>query len=147
MNDSGTAAHNDSSVSSASQLLENPSPLSWAFCSFNSDIEGEFPLKRQKGIRRKRPARDTNRSSCKKAKTEIQLVEAVNRHVKRLALETDLDTYMDEDVPKVEIDLEQNKDSVEDQVEMIMDEDVKNYETVCIFYKFKFHNSIFNKKY
>ena len=92
----GKAAHNDSSVSSASQLLENPSPLSWAFCSPPSDFEGEFTLKRQRGIRRKRQTKDKNgQTLSKRAKHErLPFVEAVNRHVKRLALETDLDSEM-----------------------------------------------------
>lgn len=91
------APHNDSSVSSASQLLENPSPISWAFCSPSSDLDnGEFTLKRQRGIRRKRVAKnEITDGSCKKPKREkMPLIEAINRHVKRHALETDLDSSM-----------------------------------------------------
>ncbi|XP_031778975.1 uncharacterized protein LOC100680007 isoform X2 [Nasonia vitripennis] len=100
--DEDKAPHNDSSVSSASQLLDNPSPISWAFCSPSSDLEGEFTLKRQRGIRRKRQANnkpgDGGVSGSKRAKREpLPFIEAVNRHVKRLALETDLDSSMLED--------------------------------------------------
>ncbi|XP_058791920.1 uncharacterized protein LOC131664652 [Phymastichus coffea] len=95
--DVAKAAHNDSSVSSASQLLENPSPISWAFCSPSSDLDnGEFTLKRQRGIRRKRVPRNNDNnldaSSKRPKKDKMPLIEAVNRHVKRLALETDLDS-------------------------------------------------------
>ena len=91
------AAHNDSSVSSASQLLENPSPVSWAFCSPASESEGEFTLKRQRGIRRKRqPSGREALADSKRPRRSGQplLAEAVNRHVKRLALETDLDSSL-----------------------------------------------------
>ncbi|XP_043254645.1 uncharacterized protein LOC122398629 [Colletes gigas] len=108
-----TARHNDSSVSSASQLLEDPSPMSWAFSSPPDDLDGEFTLKRQRGIRRKRHRKDTEKiyegkrakrrlsshSPSTSAKTEKQrdlLVEAVNPNVKKLALETDLDSTLDE---------------------------------------------------
>lgn len=108
------SCHNDSSVSSASQLLEDPSPMSWAFASPTNDLDGEFTLKRQRGIRRKRHRKDTDKlfdgkrakrrstsrsPSAGKMKTEAAqptLAEAVNRNVKKLALETDLDTALDE---------------------------------------------------
>ncbi|CAB0039277.1 unnamed protein product [Trichogramma brassicae] len=60
----------------------------------------EFPLRRQRVIRRKRtlPQASSNNngpqgSVAKRPKMgeELPLIEAVNRHVKRLALETDLD--------------------------------------------------------
>ncbi|XP_014484792.1 PREDICTED: uncharacterized protein LOC106749639 [Dinoponera quadriceps] len=99
-------ARNDSSISSASQLLDDPSPVSWAFTSPLNDLEGEFTLKRQRGIRRKRQRKDGEQSvSGKRAKrtcsllaTDKQdaLVEAVNPNVKKLALETDLDSTLDE---------------------------------------------------
>lgn len=108
-----SACHNDSSVSSASQLLEDPSPMSWAFSSPPDDLDGEFTLKRQRGIRRKRHRKDTEKTyegkrakrrssshspstSGKPQQAENVLVEAVNRNVKKLALETDLDTTLDE---------------------------------------------------
>lgn len=111
MEEEGGSCHNDSSVSSASQLLEDPSPMSWAFASPTNDLDGEFTLKRQRGIRRKRHRKDTDkpldgkrakrrstsRSPSAKTKTEAQptlLAEAVNRNVKKLALETDLDTTL-----------------------------------------------------
>ncbi|XP_044595390.1 uncharacterized protein LOC123272572 isoform X3 [Cotesia glomerata] len=112
--DEGKADHNDSSVSSASQLLENPSPISWAFRSPSIDSDGEFTLKRQRGIRRKRQQKDQgiNKSSgSKRAKTRSQSVspatrkkilegdeppiQAVNLHVKKITLETDLDSIFD----------------------------------------------------
>uniref|UniRef100_A0ABD2XP54 Uncharacterized protein n=1 Tax=Trichogramma kaykai TaxID=54128 RepID=A0ABD2XP54_9HYME len=98
--------HNDSSVSSASQLLDDPSPTTWMVFSSppsspndddddDDDVIGEFPLKRQRVIRRKRtlPQANSNNSMAKRPKMgeELPLIEAVNRHVKRLALETDLD--------------------------------------------------------
>ena len=110
-------SHNNSSVSSASQLLENPSPLSWALQSPSKDFEGEFTLRRQRGIRRKRQQKDADpekNSKSKRAKkrslslspstmvqvgeVEVQepLVEAVNRNVKRCPLETDLDSTLDD---------------------------------------------------
>ncbi|XP_011503429.1 PREDICTED: uncharacterized protein LOC105366627 [Ceratosolen solmsi marchali] len=90
------ALHNDSSVSSASQLLENPSPVSWAFCSPSSDLDSEFTLKRQRAIRRKRQANNGEpngpvNGSKRMKRDKLPFIEAVNRHVKRLALETDLD--------------------------------------------------------
>ncbi|XP_015431493.1 PREDICTED: uncharacterized protein LOC107187831 [Dufourea novaeangliae] len=108
-----TACHNDSSVSSASQLLEDPSPMSWAFSSPPDDLNGEFTLKRQRGIRRKRHRKDTekmyegkrarrrlsNHSPSTNDKTDtaqVTLMEAVNPNVKKLALETDLDITLDE---------------------------------------------------
>ncbi|XP_017886338.1 uncharacterized protein LOC108628736 isoform X2 [Ceratina calcarata] len=111
--DEEAACHNDSSVSSASQLLEDPSPMSWPFTSPSDDFDGEFTLKRQRGIRRKRHRKDTEkafdgkrakrRSSSHSPSTETKklgtldvLVEAVNPNVKKLALETDLDTTLDE---------------------------------------------------
>ncbi|XP_051159071.1 uncharacterized protein LOC127280218 isoform X2 [Leptopilina boulardi] len=118
------ATHSDSSISSASQLLENPSPLSWALQSPSKDFEGEFTLRRQRGIRRKRHQQkemeiEKNSSSeSKRAKkqgdslnqnestTQINeeieeiiedpLMEAVNRNVKRCPLETDLDSTLDD---------------------------------------------------
>ncbi|KAK0179867.1 hypothetical protein PV327_005578 [Microctonus hyperodae] len=111
----GKAKHNDSSVSSASQLLENPSPISWAFCSPSNDSDGEFTLRRQRGIRRKRQQRDqgnNKNSASKRAKKRSQSVspttkrkimdgqvppvQAVNLYVKKLPLETDLDSPMSE---------------------------------------------------
>ncbi|XP_043477014.1 uncharacterized protein LOC122508012 isoform X4 [Leptopilina heterotoma] len=116
------ASHSDSSVSSASQLLENPSPLSWALQSPSKDFEGEFTLRRQRGIRRKRQQKETEiekNSASKRAKKLSQsptnvndenhvneiseiiiqdpLMEAVNRNVKRCPLETDLDSTLDDD--------------------------------------------------
>ncbi|XP_076386966.1 protostome-specific GEF isoform X1 [Megachile rotundata] len=108
-----TLAHNDSSISSASQLLEDPSPMSWAFSSPTNDLDGEFTLKRQRGIRRKRHRKDTEkiydgkrakrRSSSHSPSTSATfekrrdvLVEAVNPNVKKLALETDLDSVSEE---------------------------------------------------
>lgn len=108
-----TACHNDSSISSASQLLEDPSPMSWAFSSPPNDLDGEFTLKRQRGIRRKRHRKDTEKiyegkrakkrssshspsTSTKTEKAQDALMEAVNPHVKKLALETDLDSTLDE---------------------------------------------------
>lgn len=105
------AAHNDSSVSSASQLLEDPSPNSWGFCSPTSDLEGEFPLKRQRGIRRKRQARDCSGAAGKRVKREkLPFIEAVNRHVKRLALETDLDSSVREEGDKLMAEEEKRMD-------------------------------------
>ncbi|XP_057325089.1 uncharacterized protein LOC130667491 isoform X2 [Microplitis mediator] len=117
IDDEGKAKHNDSSVSSASQLLENPSPISWAFRSPSIDSDGEFTLKRQRGIRRKRQQKDqgTNKNSVsKRAKTRSQSIspgtkkkiletqeppiEAVNLHVKKLPLETDLDSTFGEKI-------------------------------------------------
>lgn len=104
------APHNDSSVSSASQLLEDPSPMSWAFRSPSNDSDGEFKLRRQRGIRRKRKDRGNDKSSASKrvkrqdsvSPTKRKILElmepmqAVNLHVKRLALETDLDSTFGE---------------------------------------------------
>ncbi|XP_076232377.1 protostome-specific GEF [Calliopsis andreniformis] len=107
------SCHNDSSVSSASQLLEDPSPMSWAFSSPPDDLDGEFTLKRQRGIRRKRHRKDTEKmyeekrakrrstshspsTSAKPEQPRDVLVEAVNPNVKKLALETDLDSTLDE---------------------------------------------------
>ncbi|RLU21919.1 hypothetical protein DMN91_006298 [Ooceraea biroi] len=98
-------ARNDSSISSVSQLLEDPSPVSWAFASPLNDLEGEFTLKRQRGIRRKRPRKDGDKTvegkrakrTCSPAtKDQDGLIEAVNPNVKKLALETDLDSTLDE---------------------------------------------------
>ncbi|XP_025073110.1 uncharacterized protein LOC105423144 [Pogonomyrmex barbatus] len=97
-------ARNDSSISSVSQLLEDPSPVSWAFTSPLNDLEGEFTLKRQRGIRRKRPRKDGDKEvDGKRAKrspsikeNQVTLIEAVNPNVKKLALETDLDLTLDE---------------------------------------------------
>ncbi|XP_034194309.1 protostome-specific GEF [Osmia lignaria lignaria] len=111
--DEETACHNDSSISSASQLLEDPSPMSWAFSSPTNELDGEFTLKRQRGIRRKRHRKDTGKiyegkrakrrssshspsTSATIEKPQDALVEAVNPNVKKLALETDLDTTLDE---------------------------------------------------
>lgn len=108
-----SACHNDSSVSSASQLLEDPSPMSWAFSSPPDELDGEFTLKRQRGIRRKRHRKDNEKMyEGKRAKRRLSshspstsaeavlsqdtLVEAVNPNVKKLALETDLDSTLDE---------------------------------------------------
>lgn len=99
-------ARNDSSISSVSQLLEDPSPVSWPFASPLNDLEGEFTLKRQRGIRRKRTRKDGDKAvDGKRAKRTFSpstgndqntLVEAVNPNVKKLALETDLDSTLDE---------------------------------------------------
>lgn len=102
-------ARNDSSISSVSQLLEDPSPVSWAFASPLNDLEGEFTLKRQRGIRRKRPRKDADKEveTGRRAKRTREgpptnqedqntLVEAINPNVKKLALETDLDSTLDE---------------------------------------------------
>lgn len=106
--DEEASCHNDSSVSSASQLLEDPSPMSWAFASPTNDLDGEFTLKRQRGIRRKRHRKEdtekmfengkrAKRRSSSPCKTQPSfLAEAVNPNVKKLALETDLDTTLDE---------------------------------------------------
>ncbi|CAL1677028.1 unnamed protein product [Lasius platythorax] len=99
-------ARNDSSILSVSQLLEDPSPVSWAFASPLNDLEGEFTLKRQRGIRRKRPRKDGDKAmdgkrakrTCSPSTNENQdtLIEAVNPNVKKLVLETDLDSILDE---------------------------------------------------
>ncbi|XP_063972686.1 uncharacterized protein Psgef isoform X2 [Diachasmimorpha longicaudata] len=109
--DEDKTSHNDSSVSSASQLLEDPSPMSWVFRSPSNDSDGEFKLRRQRGIRRKRKDQGNDKSSAsKRAKqhdsvspgTKRKILElhepmqAVNLHVKRLALETDLDSTFNE---------------------------------------------------
>lgn len=100
-------ARNDSSILSVSQLLEDPSPVSWAFASPLNDLEGEFTLKRQRGIRRKRPRKDGDKAmdgkrakrTCSPSATnenQDTLIEAVNPNVKKLVLETDLDATLDE---------------------------------------------------
>lgn len=104
-------ARNDSSISSVSQLLENPSPASWAFASPLNDVEGEFTLKRQRGIRRKRPRKDGDKAMDGKRikrmcspsanKDQNTLIEAVNPNVKKLVLETDLDSTLNEKHPPV----------------------------------------------
>ncbi|XP_034949072.1 uncharacterized protein PsGEF [Chelonus insularis] len=121
IDDENKAPHNDSTVSSASQLLEDPSPISWAFRSFSNDSDSEFPLRRQRGIRRKRQQRDqgSNKESAskrvkmgsqsvspatkKKILEEVQepLAEAVNVYVKKPPLETDLDSPLDKRNSKV----------------------------------------------
>ncbi|XP_020286362.1 uncharacterized protein LOC109855986 isoform X2 [Pseudomyrmex gracilis] len=117
-------ARNDSSISSVSQLLEDPSPVSWAFASPLNDLEGEFTLKRQRGIRRKRPRKDGDKEvdgkrakrTCSPLTKEDQntLMEAINPNVKKLALETDLDSTLDEKhVPPTKISfcgVEERKD-------------------------------------
>lgn len=113
--------HNDSSISSASQLLEDPSPMSWLINSpddDNDDDDGRFTLKRQRGIRRKRQKKnhDNNDSSAnKKAKihksssispesrrkileTGIPIFEAFNYNVKKLPLETDFDATIGDEI-------------------------------------------------
>ncbi|XP_023288697.1 uncharacterized protein LOC105696840 [Orussus abietinus] len=104
---------NDSTVSSASQLLEDPSPMSWAFRSPTNDFDDNFTLKRQRGIRRKRHQKgETNGGPASKSKRikkrSISLspprsktldeadtiIEAVNLHVKKFTLETDLDEVL-----------------------------------------------------
>ena len=136
--DAGTACHNDSSVSSASQLLEDPSPMSWAFASPTNDLdEGEFTLKRQRGIRRKRHRKDTEkafngkrakrRSSSRSPSADAKepnnaVVEAVNPNVKKLALETDLDATLDHEKcvfePKALFsELDERKDEEEEEEE------------------------------
>lgn len=100
-------AHNDSSISSVSQLLVDPSPVPWAFVSPPDDLSGEFTLKRQRGIRRKRPRKNDDNKTIdgKRVKTansdpsvldQNTLVEAVNPNVKKFILETDLDSTLDE---------------------------------------------------
>jgi len=101
-----SSTRNDSSISSVSQLLENTSSASWAFASPLNDLEGEFTLKRQRGIRRKRPRKDGDKTvdgkrakrTCSPVAKDDQeaLIEAVNPNVKKLALETDLDSTLDE---------------------------------------------------
>ncbi|XP_015596759.1 uncharacterized protein LOC107268470 isoform X2 [Cephus cinctus] len=124
------APHNDSSVSSASQLLEDPSPMSWAFRSPSADLEGQFTLRRQRGIRRKRQHKDTTdttdaasggkkikrrSSSASPKRSESfkgQVFEAINYQVKKLSLETDLDSPFDprnSTAPKISPDT--NKDN------------------------------------
>ncbi|CAL7948000.1 unnamed protein product [Xylocopa violacea] len=136
-----TACRNDSSVSSASQLLEDPSPMSWAFASPSNDLDGEFTLKRQRGIRRKRHRKDTEKifagkrakrrssshspsTSAKKSANprDSSLVEAVNPNVKKLALETDLDEFEPkfcdlDDRKQVEEEEEEGEGEGEDGVE------------------------------
>lgn len=117
-----TPTHNDSTVSSASQLLEDPSPVTWAFESTSSDLEGQFTLRRQRGIRRKRRRKEVNseddlalttnisgskcakkrslslspKSERKRSRGEAAvLCEAINKDVKRFQLETDLDCSME----------------------------------------------------
>ncbi|XP_025602970.2 uncharacterized protein LOC105691992 isoform X2 [Athalia rosae] len=114
------AAHNDSSVLSASQLLEDPSPMSWKAASEASpcEMDGQFTLRRQRAIRRKRTGQqrdlqDVDAShfvvSRKRAKrrsaslspkksvafqescSPVSICEAVNLDVKKIILETDLD--------------------------------------------------------
>ncbi|XP_043518784.1 uncharacterized protein LOC122533274 isoform X2 [Frieseomelitta varia] len=143
--DEGTALHNDSSVSSASQLLEDPSPMSWAFASPTNDLDdGEFTLKRQRGIRRKRHRKDNEktfngkrakrRSSSRSPSADAKpneaaeddaLVEAVNPNVKKLALETDLDATLDHEKcvfePKAlfsELDERKDEDEEEEEEEV-----------------------------
>lgn len=119
---------NDSSmsISSASQLLENPSPLSWAVQSPSFDLEGEFTLKRQRGIRRKRPKENDDKSQSKRKKRSLSLspsntkknpdqrvlVEAVNRNVRRCVLETNLDSNLDSILDRPEESISQRKASV-----------------------------------
>jgi hypothetical protein len=101
-----SSTRNDSSISSVSQLLENTSSTFWAFASPLNDLEGEFTLKRQRGIRRKRPRKDGDKTvdgkrakrTCSPVAKDNQnvLIEAVNPNVKKLALETDLDLTLDE---------------------------------------------------
>lgn len=108
-----TNSHNDSSILSASQLLENPSPLSWPYRSPCDDLGGEFTLKRQRGIRRKRHQKDAGgKSEGKRSKRSLSLspsnsneqlvqdantlIEAVNPNVKKLVLETDLDSTLND---------------------------------------------------
>ncbi|KAL2738015.1 uncharacterized protein V1478_002101 [Vespula squamosa] len=111
----------DSSVSSASQLLEDPSPMSWPFTSPTmNEFDGEFTLKRQRGIRRKRqqqrkekgvfegkkPKRMTRITSGGSPGSSSQLskmenkdnptIEAINPNVKKLVLETDLDSTLED---------------------------------------------------
>lgn len=103
--------HNDSTVSSASQLLEDPSPMSWA----TGSSPGEFTLRRQRGIRRKRTGHQRDhqeqdsgvfRKRAKRRSASLspkkspsfregspphEICEAINLEVNKLALETDLD--------------------------------------------------------
>lgn len=119
-------ACNDSSISSVSQLLEDPSPVSWAFTSPLNDLDGEFTLKRQRGIRRKRPRKDDKVVDGKRAKrtcspsikeNQITLVEAINPNVKKLVLETDLDSTLDEKhVPATKMSFYDVEDRKEDDI-------------------------------
>ncbi|KYQ58357.1 hypothetical protein ALC60_02777 [Trachymyrmex zeteki] len=120
-------ARNDSSISSVSQLLEDPSPVSWAFTSPLNDLDGEFTLKRQRGIRRKRPRKDGDKVvDGKRAKrtcspstkeNQVTLVEAINPNVKKLALETDLDSTLDEKhVPATKMSFYDVEDRKEDDI-------------------------------
>ncbi|KAL2723811.1 hypothetical protein V1477_019043 [Vespula maculifrons] len=114
------AIQSDSSVSSASQLLEDPSPMSWPFTSpITNEFDGEFTLKRQRGIRRKRQQQRKEKSvfEGKKAKRMTGItsagspgsnrpskmenkdnptIEAINPNVKKLVLETDLDSTLED---------------------------------------------------
>lgn len=108
------APHNDSSVSSASQLLEDPSPMSWAVASPLGDLDGQFTLRRQRGIRRKRTGQqrdvaffEVSRKRAKRRSASLSpkrspafresspdpgfICEAVNLEVNKFILETDLD--------------------------------------------------------
>ncbi|XP_043681403.1 uncharacterized protein LOC122635343 isoform X1 [Vespula pensylvanica] len=117
---SQVAIQSDSSVSSASQLLEDPSPMSWPFTSpTTNEFDGEFTLKRQRGIRRKRqqqrkeksvfegkkPKRMTGITSggspgsnqlSKMENKDNPTIEAINPNVKKLVLETDLDSTLED---------------------------------------------------
>ncbi|XP_015179195.1 PREDICTED: uncharacterized protein LOC107067842 isoform X2 [Polistes dominula] len=105
----------DGSISSASQLLEDPSPISWSFTSpTENEFNGEFTLKRQRGIRRKRQQRRKEKSvfegkrpkrminsTSEQVSTKIEnddtvRIEAINPNVKKLTLETDLDSILED---------------------------------------------------
>ncbi|XP_046416485.1 uncharacterized protein LOC124177759 isoform X1 [Neodiprion fabricii] len=116
--DEPVADHNDSSVSSASQLLEDPSPMSWAAAS-PLDFDGQFTLRRQRGIRRKRTGQQRDlqdadstffgarRKRAKRRSSSLSpqksavpfreasptrfICEAVNLEVNKCVLETNLD--------------------------------------------------------
>lgn len=118
---SQVAIQSDSSVSSASQLLEDPSPMSWPFTSpTTNEFDGEFTLKRQRGIRRKRQQHRKDKGvvegkkqkrmtriitsggsprsnqSSKIEEKDNRTIEAINPNVKKLALETDLDSTLED---------------------------------------------------
>ncbi|KAK2579579.1 hypothetical protein KPH14_010874 [Odynerus spinipes] len=131
-NDEVAMEHSDSSVSSASQLLEDPSPMAWAFSSPVSEHgEGEFTLKRQRGIRRKRQQRKEKKSIDGKrpkrrlsssvspkssGRSKIQddtLLEAINPNVKKLALETNLDSTLEDKRVFSSTDLEHKKERMD----------------------------------
>ena len=97
-----TESHNDSSVSSASQLLENPSPMSWAFHSPSKDFEGEFTLRRQRGIRRKRQQKDPGKNSASKRAKKRSLSLSPSSMMQVSEVETEAQAETEAEI-KVEI--------------------------------------------